>query len=390
MGTGIASVSINKGSYTIIKDTDSQVLRDCRETIWRELDRRLKRRIITPFQLDQTFSQFATATEYERFRNVDIVIEAVFEDLDLKRKVLAEVEIETKDDCIFASNTSAIPISEIAIVAQKPEQVIGMHYFSPVQKMPLLEIVVTKRTSKWVIASAVELGLTQGKNVIVVKDGPGFYTTRILASLLNEALVLLEEGGNISEIDRAMQDFGFPVGPFTLMDEVGIDVGAHVTGVLRALFEKRGIKPSGVTEKLFKAGFRGKKNRKGFYEYIPAKDRLKRKRINRDIFNELGKIKGEKFDWEEVQTRLSIAMINEAAHCLQEGILSQPRDGDMGAVLGLGFPPFLGGPFRYIDSKGAKNILLTLENLFKKHGSRFKPAQIIADFVKKDMKFYTD
>jgi len=390
MGTGIASISINKEMYTIIKDMDSQVLRNCSKTLWHELNQKAKKRIITAFQLDQTFSRVSVTTDYERLRNADIVIEAVFEDLDLKRKVLAETEIETKDDCIFASNTSAIPITEIAIVAQKPEQVIGMHYFSPVQKMPLLEIVATKRTAKWVVATAVELGLTQGKNVIIVKDGPGFYTTRILAPMLNEALVLLEEGGNILAIDQAMQHFGFPVGPFTLMDEVGIDVGAHVSGVLRELFETRGIHPSDITEKLFKAGFQGKKNRKGFYQYMPAQSRRKRKEIDRDIYKELGKIKRKKFDWEEIQTRLSMATINEAAYCLQEGILNQPRDGDMGAVLGLGFPPFLGGPFRYMDSTGIKNILLKLEDLFEKYGNRFQPAQIIRDFVKKDMKFYTD
>ena len=136
--------------------------------------------------------------------------------------------------------------------------------------------------------------------------------------------------------------------------------------------------------------FQGKKNLKGFYQYMPAQSRRKRKEIDRDIYKELGKIKRKKFDWEEIQTRLSMAMINEAAYCLQEGILNQPRDGDMGAVLGLGFPPFLGGPFRYMDSTGIKNILLKLEDLFEKYGNRFQPAQIIRDFVKKDMKFYTD
>jgi 3-hydroxyacyl-CoA dehydrogenase/enoyl-CoA hydratase/3-hydroxybutyryl-CoA epimerase len=390
MGAGIASVSINRGIYTIIKDMDWEILRRCKKALWSELDQKAKKGIITPFQVEQTFSRLAITTDYERFRNADIVIEAVFEDLDLMRKILAETEIETRDGCIYASNTSAIPISEIAIVAQKPEQVIGMHYFSPVQKMPLLEIVVTKRTTKWVVATAVELGLAQGKNVIVVKDGPGFYTTRILAPMLNETLVMLEEGGDILEIDQVMQHFGFPVGPFTLMDEVGIDVGAHVTQVLRELFAERGIIPSDITEKLFQAGFKGKKNQKGFYQYSPTKSESKKKRINKDIFKELGKIKQKKFDQEDIQTRIVMAMVNEAAYCLEEGILNEPRDGDLGAVLGLGFPPFLGGPFRYIDSMGVKNILKMLDGLFRNHGPQFMPAQIIKDFATKNMKFYTD
>jgi len=388
MGTGIASVSINRGMDVLIKDVNLEVLSKAKKSLWEELEQKRKRRIITPFQRDQVFSKLAVLTDYDRLSKADIVIEAVFEDLDLKRKVLAETEIETRDECIFASNTSAIPISEIAVVAQNPEQIIGMHYFSPVQKMPLLEIVITKRTAKWVTATAVEVGIRQGKNVIIVKDGPGFYTTRILSPMLNEALVLLEEGGDIPEIDRAMLQFGFPVGPFTLMDEVGIDVGAHVAEVLSGVFEARGIRPSKITEKLFHAGFKGKKNQKGFYLYA-SRNKKRKKKINKDIFKELGKIKPKKIAREEIQNRLSLAMVNEAAYCLEEEILSEPRDGDMGAVLGLGFPPFLGGPFRYMDSTGIQNILATLEKLQDKHGNQFLPSQIIKDFATKDMKFYT-
>jgi len=388
MGTGIASVSINRGMDVLIKDVNLEVLSKAKKSLWEELEQKRKRRIITPFQRDQVFSKLAVMTDYDRLSKADIVIEAVFEDLDLKRKVLAETEIETRDECIFASNTSAIPISEIAVVAQNPEQIIGMHYFSPVQKMPLLEIVITKRTAKWVTATAVEVGIRQGKNVIIVKDGPGFYTTRILSPMLNEALVLLEEGGDIPEIDRAMLQFGFPVGPFTLMDEVGIDVGAHVAEVLSGVFEARGIRPSKITEKLFHAGFKGKKNQKGFYLYA-SRNKKRKKKINKDIFKELGKIKPKKIAREEIQNRLSLAMVNEAAYCLEEEILSEPRDGDMGAVLGLGFPPFLGGPFRYMDSTGIQNILATLEKLQDKHGNQFLPSQIIKDFATKDMKFYT-
>jgi 3-hydroxyacyl-CoA dehydrogenase/enoyl-CoA hydratase/3-hydroxybutyryl-CoA epimerase len=172
------------------------------------------------------------------------------------------------------------------------------------------------------------------------------------------------------------------------MDEVGIDVSAHVTQVLRDLFSEREIIPSEVTEKLFQTGFMGKKNQQGFYQYSP--DKRKKKKLNKSIYNHIGKIKRKKINEEEIQNRLSMAMINEAAYCLQEGILSEPRDGDMGAVLGLGFPPFLGGPFRYTDTLGSNTVLSTLEQLFKKHGNRFKPSQIIRDFEKKQMKFYTD
>lgn len=389
MGSGIASISINRGIHTTLKDIDWNVLMQSEKSLWKELNDKTRKRIVSRFQMDQILSRLATTTEYERLRKADMIIEAVFEDLELKQKVLVETEAATRDECIFASNTSAIPISQIALASDRPEQVIGMHYFSPVQKMPLLEIVVTQQTAARVTATAVEVGIRQGKNVIVVRDGPGFYTTRILSAMLNEALVLFEEGGNILEIDRAMQHFGFPVGPFTLMDEVGIDVAAHVTRVLSPLFEDRGIQPSDISEKLFQAGFKGKKNQKGFYQYSSGGRRGKNRKINRAIFKELGKIKPKQFDWEEIQTRLSLAMVNEAAHCLQEEIIREPRDGDMGAVLGLGFPPFRGGPFRYMDSQGIENILSTLEELHERYENRFLPAQIMRDFARRDMKFYT-
>ncbi|MFQ5584278.1 MAG: 3-hydroxyacyl-CoA dehydrogenase NAD-binding domain-containing protein, partial [Calditrichia bacterium] len=243
MGSGIASVTINRGVSVLLKDRDLESVARGEKVLYNELNLKVKRRIISPFQRDQILSRVAAVVDYQRFNTVDVVIEAVFEDLDLKQKVLAETENATKDDCIFASNTSAIPISRIAENSQRPEQVLGMHYFSPVQKMPLLEIVVTKQTEKWVKATAVELGILQGKSVIVVNDGPGFYTTRILAPMLNEAMVFLKEGSDIVDLDRAMQYFGYPVGPITLIDEVGIDVGAHDARVLEPLFRERGVEP---------------------------------------------------------------------------------------------------------------------------------------------------
>lgn len=390
MGSGIASVTINKGISVLLKDRDLESVARGEKVLYDELTQKVKRRIISPFQRDQILSRVAPVVDYQRFKSADVVIEAVFEDLDLKQKVLAETENATKDNCIFASNTSAIPISRIAEHSKRPQQVLGMHYFSPVQKMPLLEIVVTKQTEKWVKATAVELGILQGKSVIVVNDGPGFYTTRILAPMLNEAMVFLEEGCDIVDLDRAMQYFGYPVGPITLIDEVGIDVGAHVARVLEPLFRERGVEPTTLSQKLYDAGIKGRKSKKGFYDYTVKRRKGKKRPVNQDIFKVLGDVKRKKFDWEEIQTRLSMVMINEAAYCLQEGILNEPRDGDLGAILGLGFPPFLGGPFRYIDTLGAEKALDTLEGLYQKHGNRFKPADIIKEYAAKDIKFYKD
>jgi len=256
--------------------------------------------------------------------------------------------------------------------------------------MPLLEVIVTPKTANWVTATAVELGIIQGKNVIVVNDGPGFYTTRILSPMLNEALLLLEEGGEIRHIDQTMKRFGFPVGPVTLIDEVGIDVGAHVAEVLEKLFAGRGVTPSDAMKRMSEEGFKGRKNKKGFYNY-PAeggKKSKKKKEVNLNAYKFFGGASRKKHNPSEIQNRLTLVMANEAAYCLQEEILSSPRDGDLGAILGLGFPPFLGGPFRYIDRLGAAVVLSTLEDLEKKHGARFTPAQIIRDYVAKGKRFY--
>ena len=263
MGSGIADVSINKGSYSVLlKDQTLEEAAKGEQLIWDGLNQKVKKRIITPFDRDQRSSKVTGTDSYDAFEKADVVIEAVFEDLDLKKKMVAEVEKATGDHCIFASNTSSLPISEIAKEANRPENIIGMHYFSPVQKMPLLEIITTPKTAGWVTATAYEIGVKQGKTVIVVKDGPGFYTTRILAPYINEALLLLEEGASIELLDKIMKQFGYPVGPMALLDEVGMDVGAHVGETMAPVFNARGGTSSTKAHELFEAGYLGRKNKK--------------------------------------------------------------------------------------------------------------------------------
>ena len=387
MGAGIANVSATNGMEVILKDISYDAVGQGEKAIWQDLDGKVKKKALSPFQRDVTFSRITGITDYQGFEKADLIIEAVFEDLELKRKILAETETYINENAIFASNTSSLPIGDIATKARRPERVIGMHYFSPVPKMPLLEIIVTEKTADWVRATALDVGIRQGKTVIIVNDGPGFYTTRILAPLLNEALEVLNEGGDIKEIDRAMRQFGYPVGPITLLDEVGIDVGAHVSKVLGPLFAARGAKPNTAMERLFQAGYKGRKNNQGFYLYGNQSGKEK-KGVNEVIYEFFGEPKRRKFDNHEIQNRLSLAMINEAALCLQEGILQSPRDGDIGAVFGLGFPPFLGGPFRYIDSMGLSKILSLMEELEKRYGARFTPAPILRDRNAKNQRFY--
>ena len=387
MGAGIADVSSTNGMEVLLKDVSYDAVGQGEKAIWQDLDGKVKKKALSPFQRDVTFSLITGTTDYRGFEKADLIIEAVFEDLELKRKILAETEAYMREDAIFASNTSSLPIGGIAAAARRPEQIIGMHYFSPVPKMPLLEIIVTEKTADWVKATALDVGIRQGKTVIIVNDGPGFYTTRILAPLLNEALEILAEGGDIKEIDRAMRQFGYPVGPIALLDEVGIDVGAHVSKVLGPLFAARGAQPNTAMERLFQAGYKGRKNNQGFYLYGDRSGK-EEKSVNEEIYAFFGGTKRRKFDAQEIQNRLSLAMINEAALCLQEGILQSPRDGDIGAVFGLGFPPFLGGPFRYMDSLGLSKILSLMEELEKQHGPRFTPAPILRDRNAKNQRFY--
>ena len=256
MGSGIADVSINKGKYhVLLKDRTLEDAARGEKAVWDELQKKTKKRILSPFQRDQIFSRLTGTESYQAFSKTDVVIEAVFEDLELKKRIIKEVEANTLDHCIFATNTSSLPISDIAEGAKRPENIIGMHYFSPVQKMPLLEIITTDKTTDWVTATAYDIGVKQGKTVIVVGDGPGFYTTRILAPYMNEALLLLEEGASIEYLDSIMKKFGYPVGPMALFDEVGMDVGAHVAETMSPMFNARGGKSTKKAEELVNAGF---------------------------------------------------------------------------------------------------------------------------------------
>lgn len=390
MGSGIAEVSVNNDYRVLLKDQDIEHAAEGERSIWKSLDEKVRKHIISSFERDRISGLVTPAASYQGFENVDLVIEAVFEDLDLKQSIIKEVEEIIPERCIFASNTSSLPISKIAEASQRPEQVVGMHYFSPVPKMPLLEVIKTDQTADWVTATAREVGIQQGKHVIVVNDGPGFYTTRILAPFMNEALMLLDEGISIEQLDKDMKNFGFPVGPAALFDEVGIDVAAHITEVLNPMFSERGINPSSKPQKLFDEGYKGKKNKKGFYKYEQEGSGKKKKEPNKEIYKYFGGSGRKSPDAETIQMRMALVMINEAALCLQEEILQNPVDGDLGAVLGLGFPPFLGGPFRYIDRLGAGEVVGRLKGFEKEHGVRFKPAPILEEYASSGKSFHSD
>jgi len=383
MGAGIASIAVQQDTLVRFKDTDTAHIGRGLASIHDVLEERLTRRQITRQQFQDYLSLVGGTTDYSGFESVDLVIEAVFEDVALKHRVLEEVEPIIDTTAVYASNTSTIPITRIAEVAQYPERVLGMHFFSPVHRMPLLEVIVTPATSPEAIVSAVAYGKKLGKTVIVVNDGPGFYTTRTLSAYMNEAGRLLDEGASIEAIDKALVDFGFPVGPITLLDEVGIDVGGKVGLVLVEAFGTR-MQPSDAMRRVVAAGRTGRKGRNGFYKYDEAGQKG---RVDDSVYELVGGDRREVLA-EEIVERCVLAMVNEAVLCLGEGILRSARDGDIGAVFGIGFPPFRGGPFRYVHSETIEKIVERLEDLDARFPSRFTPAPLLLDMAASRRSFY--
>jgi 3-hydroxyacyl-CoA dehydrogenase/enoyl-CoA hydratase/3-hydroxybutyryl-CoA epimerase len=377
MGAGIAAVSAQAGVAVRFKDVAHESVGRGLSAVRDVLRERLKKKQVTKQQYEDQLSLVAGTTLYGGFSGVPLVIEAVFEDLGVKHKVLREVEPALRPDAIFATNTSTIPITKIAEAAQRPERVLGMHFFSPVHKMPLLEIIVTPKTAPDVITTAVAFGRKLGKTVIVVNDSPGFFVNRILGPYLNEAGRMLDEGIAIDAIDKAMVNWGFPVGPITLLDEVGLDIAAKSAPILAAAFGERLKSPDAMT-KVVESGRLGRKNKKGFYLY-DAKG--KKGGVDRTVYQYLGTgHPSPQANAEEIQQRLSLAMLNEAMRCLDEGVIRSPRDGDIGAIFGIGFPPFRGGPFRTIDTIGITNVVRQLELLDHKFPGRFAASRLLRQY----------
>lgn len=393
MGGGIANVTATRAGLPVrIKDINPMGINLALKYTWDALGKRVRSKRMRPAERQRQMMLISGSTDYCGFGNVDIVVEAVFEDLSLKQQMVADIEHFGAPHTIFASNTSSLPISEIAAQAQRPEQVIGLHYFSPVDKMPLVEVIPHAKTSEETIATTVALARKQGKTAIVVADRAGFYVNRILAPYINEAARCILDGEPIDSVDKALVDFGFPVGPITLLDEVGIDVGTKIMPILVEKLGPRFAAPPSF-DVILKDGRKGRKNGRGFYLY-PAKNtgftwkRNPGKQVDASVYTLLGVTPKAHIESAVIAQRCIMMMLNEAVRCLDETIIRNPRDGDIGAVFGIGFPPFLGGPFRYMDSLGAEKVVKTLNLLAQQYGERFEPCSLLVRMAEQQQTFY--
>ena len=384
MGAGIAGTAVlNVEVDTRLKDAElTRVAKGLRAATG-ILAERMQRRRITKPQFDRLSGLLSGSSDYSGFGRADLVIEAVYEDLALKRTVLGDVEAVTRPDTIFASNTSTIPIREIAAEARYPERVLGMHFFSPVEKMPLLEVIATQRTAPEAIITAVRFGRRMGKTVIVVADHPGFWVNRILSPYLNEAGILLSEGTPIELIDRTMTAWGFPVGPVALLDEVGLDVAQKASAVMYETFGDR-MRPSDALSHMLAAARLGRKTGSGFYRYR----RGHKSGPDETVYQLLGVRRLDSVDATWVERRLVYALLNEAAMACSDGVVRSSRDGDVGALFGFGFPAFRGGPLRVIDDLGASRVVDALGELRDRYGERFTPAPALVEMASRGTRYY--
>jgi len=392
MGAGIAQISAEKGYGVLLKDKDNLGVSHGLSYMQNNWNKKKTRKQMTQYQYNINNANVTPLTDdvdsrRKHFGQADLIIEAVFEDLNLKKKIVADMESITQDHCIFATNTSAIPIKSIAAGAKRPENIVGMHYFSPVPAMPLLEIIPHEETSDITSATAFEVGTKQGKTCILVKDVPGFYVNRCLGPFLVEVSSLLRDGVPPEKLDRALKKFGMPVGPLTLADEVGIDVVSNVAKFLSNADLGARMKGGDISlmEKMIDKGWLGKKSGKGFYTYNG-----KKKILNPDINNYLKCFVAQdlQLDEKEIQDRLISRFVNEAVKCLEDDIIENPVVGDIGLVFGTGFAPFRGGPFRYIDQVGAEKFVSMMNGFADKYGPHFEPCQLLKDFSANNKKNY--
>jgi 3-hydroxyacyl-CoA dehydrogenase len=394
MGGGIAMTYANAGIPVLLKEVDVVALERGLATIRKNYESSVAKGRITAEQLTATMALITPTTTFDAFKTVDIVVEAVFEDMDLKKATFADLGAVTRPDCVLASNTSTLDIDEIAAASGRPGQVIGQHFFSPANVMKLLEIVRGRATSRETIATSVKLSKRLAKVGVVVGNCFGFVANRMLAYYMREAYLLLEEGASVPQIDRVLTDFGLPVGPYGMQDIAGIDVGARIRQYLALTGKTRAEGPqSEVPDRLFEMGRYGQKTSAGWYKYEPGS----RTRIPDPLIEELAGEAAAKrgitrapIADDEILARMTTALANEGARVLEEGYALRPGDIDVIYCYGFGFPRYRGGPMFYADTVGLPTVLARVNDYRTRLGDHWQPAPLLEKLVAGGRGFHND
>jgi len=360
MGGGVAFQSASRGTPIVMKDIAEKALELGLEEAGKLLGRRVERGKLTPVEMARVLGRIRATLSYGDFKDVDLAVEAVVENEKVKRSVLAELEDQVREDAILASNTSTISISRLAEGLKRPGNFCGMHFFNPVHKMPLVEVVRGRQSSERAVATTVGYALAMGKTPIVVNDCPGFLVNRVLFPYFAGFVGLVGAGVDFQRIDKVMEKFGWPMGPACLLDVVGIDTACHADAVMAAAYPER-MAAAGRTaiQAMFEAQRFGQKNGCGFYRYVPDKKGVPRKEPDpaaAAILQPLVQGGQAEVSDQDIIDRMMLPMLIECVRCLEEGIAGSPVEVDIALVYGLGFPPFRGGPFRYADAVGLKAL----------------------------------
>ncbi|KAA8732134.1 fatty acid oxidation complex subunit alpha FadB [Acinetobacter qingfengensis] len=391
MGGGIAYQSAVKGTPIIMKDIGNPQLALGMSEANKLLTKQVERKKLTPVKMGETLARIRPSLSYEEFKEVDIVIEAVTENPKVKEIVLAETEKHVRDNTIIASNTSTISITRLSKALQRPENFVGMHFFNPVHMMPLVEVIRGEKTSEEAIATTVVLAQKMGKTPIVVNDCPGFLVNRVLFPYFGAFDLLLKDGADFQQIDKVMEKFGWPMGPAYLIDVVGIDTGVHGAEVMAEGFPDR-MKPDfkGAIEIMYENQRLGQKNDVGFYKYELDKKGKKAKVTDTTAYELVASVattEKHEYDPQEIIDRMMLALCNETVRCLEDHIVATPAEADMAMIMGIGFPPFRGGPCRYIDQTGVAEYVALCDK-YAHLGKAYHAPQSLRDMATNNKKFY--
>ena len=391
MGGGIAYQAASKGTPIIMKDIGNPQLALGMSEANKLLTKQVERKKMTPAKMGETLARIRPTLSLEEFKEVDIVIEAVTENPKIKAAVLADTEKSVRENTIIASNTSTISITRLAESLQRPENFVGMHFFNPVHMMPLVEVIRGAKTSDEAIATTVVLAQKMGKTPIVVNDCPGFLVNRVLFPYFGAFDLLLKDGADFQQIDKVMEKFGWPMGPAYLMDVVGIDTGVHGAEVMAEGFPDR-MKPDfkGSIQTMYESKRLGQKNDVGFYKYELDRKGKKAKVVDPTAYElvaSVATVEKREFDAQEIIDRMMLAFCNETVRCLEDNIVATASEADMAMIMGVGFPPFRGGPCRYIDQTGVAEYV-ALCNKYAHLGKAYEAPEMLREMAANNKKFY--